>query len=88
MANSTERPETYLRAKELSAAFGELGIVPSSYDAMLALVAQCPAAIGHTVRLSDAIEFMRTHRDFRPFRRKPSRNAAGAGAAVITLAGR
>lgn len=65
----------YLSAKELAAAFAARGLRPYSYEAMIALIADCPESVGPTIRLEDAIAFRRTNPDWRPFARnsKPRR---------------
>lgn len=62
--NQTGHParERYLTAGELSAALADLGIRPSSYHACLEIIRYCEATVGTTLRLSDAIEYLRIHR--------------------------
>lgn len=64
-AAATTPPTRYLSAKELSAEFAARGLRPCSYDAMLALIEDCPESVGKNVTLEAAVEFLRTNRDWR-----------------------
>lgn len=55
----------YLSAKELASEFAARGLRPCSYDAMLALIADCDESVGSQILLADAIEFLRAHKDWR-----------------------
>lgn len=77
--------ERYLSAKELAAAFRERGLQPYSYEAMIALIADSADSVGRSIKLDDAIAFVRDNPDWRPMarnsrkRRKILRNPETVG---------
>lgn len=81
--------ERYLSAKELAAEFTARGLRPYSYEAMIAIIADCPDSVGTTIKLADAISFLRDNPQWRAFaknsgkRRKILKNSATPGIATL-----
>jgi hypothetical protein len=73
-----DRPERYLSAKELAAEFSARGLQPASYEAMIALIADCDESVGRTIRLGDAIAFLRANPQWSPFARVDGRRKSSA----------